>query len=182
MQHLATIETERLFLRRPERDDLITIFQRYASDPEVTRFLAWPRHRSLADTEAFLAFSDAEWQRWPVGPYLILSGDDGTLLGATGLRFVTASLAETGYVLARDAWGQGYATEALRSMIGIAPEAGVQRLFAHIHFQHRASARVLEKCGFILEGPLSQHTEFPNLASNLPADVLCYAMDFTPRP
>lgn len=182
MPHFTTIETHRLLLRRPRSDDLIAIFRRYAGDPEVTRFMSWPRHRSLADTEAFLAFSNSEWQRWPVGPYLIFSGDGGLLLGATGLNFSTSSLAETGYVLARDAWGQGYATEALRAMVGIAPEVGVQRLFAHIHTQHRTSARVLEKCGFILEGSLSHSTKFPNLTTDQPTDVLCYALDFTPRP
>jgi hypothetical protein len=38
------------------------MFSRYASDHEVTRFLGWPRHRSLDETRAFLQFSDAEWQ------------------------------------------------------------------------------------------------------------------------
>ena len=47
------------------------MFARYAADPEVTRLLAWPRHRSVEDTERFLEWSEAEWRRWPVGPYLI---------------------------------------------------------------------------------------------------------------
>jgi ribosomal-protein-alanine N-acetyltransferase len=43
------IETERLVLRRPSADDGEAVFTRYASDPEVTRYVSWPRHRSLAD-------------------------------------------------------------------------------------------------------------------------------------
>nr|MBA2355602.1 N-acetyltransferase [Acidobacteriota bacterium] len=44
------IETARLVLRRPVAKDAPAIFERYASDPEVTRFLSWPRHQSLAVT------------------------------------------------------------------------------------------------------------------------------------
>ncbi|MFI4946852.1 MAG: GNAT family N-acetyltransferase, partial [Burkholderiales bacterium] len=37
-------------LRRPQPDDAETIFARYASDPEVTRYLSFPRHASLENT------------------------------------------------------------------------------------------------------------------------------------
>ncbi len=72
------------------------------------------------DTKAFLTFSDAEWSRWPVGPYLIESRSEHTLLGSTGLGFEAPLTAVTGYVLARDAWGKGYATEALTAIVDIA--------------------------------------------------------------
>src|SRR5262245_24228265 len=98
--------TARLLLRPPQFGDAERIFERYASDIEVTRFLGWPRHRSVRDTEAFLEFSAYEWERWPAGPYLIMSRTDGRLLGSTGLGFETANAAITGYVLARDAWGK----------------------------------------------------------------------------
>ena len=76
--------------------DATAIFERYASDPEVTRFLGWPRHRSLADTEGFLKVSHSEWERWPAGPYLVLSRADGMLLGS-GFTFETPDRAATGY-------------------------------------------------------------------------------------
>ncbi len=97
------IETARLALQRPHTADLEAIFTRYANDPDATRFMAWPRHRSFADTQAFLAFSEAEWDRWPVGPYLLRSRVEGTLLGSTGLAFESPYRASTGYVLAKDA-------------------------------------------------------------------------------
>ena len=46
--------------------------------------------------------TDAEWQRWPAGPYLIENRESGRLLGGTGLAFETSFRAATGYVLARD--------------------------------------------------------------------------------
>jgi RimJ/RimL family protein N-acetyltransferase len=178
MKAPATITTARLVLERPTAGDAIAIFERFARDPEVTKFLSWPRHQSTEDTKAFLAFSDAEWERWPAGPYLIVARATGELLGGTGLGFETPWRASTGYVLAQDAWGKGYATEALQAMVALAPRLGIQRLYAKCHPDHRRSWRVLEKCGFAREGTLLRHAEFPNLQPGTPADVLCYATVF----
>jgi RimJ/RimL family protein N-acetyltransferase len=171
------IETARLVLRRPRAADAEAIFARYASDPDVTRLLSWPTHRTVADTRAFLEFSDGEWQRWPAGPYLIES-HDGRLLGSTGLGFETPLRASTGYVLARDAWGAGYATEALATLVGGVPDLGVQRLHALCHADHAASQRVLEKCGFTREALLRCHSEFPNLSPGRLEDVVSYSRLF----
>lgn len=170
-----TLETDRLVLRVPRADDARRVFERYASDPRVTRYLGWPTHRSLSDTQTFLAFCAAEWQRWPAGPFIIESKASGALLGSTGLGFETAQQAATGYVLAHDAWGFGYATEALAAMRDLAAKLAVSRLYALCHPDHRVSTRVLEKCGFALEGTLAGYAEFPNLAPRVKADVLCYA-------
>jgi RimJ/RimL family protein N-acetyltransferase len=78
-------------------------------------------------------------------------------------------------VLAKSAWGRGYATEALRAMVLVAAGCGVCRLYALCHHAHRASARVLEKNGFTLEGTLRCYAEFPNLSPGVLSDVLCYS-------
>jgi RimJ/RimL family protein N-acetyltransferase len=168
------IDTPRLLLRPPAADDAPAIFERYAGDPDVTRFLGWPRHRAVEDTRAFLQFSAQEWERWPAGPYLILARANGQLLGSTGLGFQTPQEAVTGYVLARDAWGLGYATEALAAMIEVAQRTGVRRLVALCHPDHRPSQRVLEKSGFALDDPPARRAEFPNLAPGVQQNALCY--------
>ncbi len=162
-------------LQRPRPADVHTIFSRYASDPDVTRYLSWPVHVSLAQTRAFVAFSDDEWRKWPAGPYLVFARDDGRLLGGTGLAFEALDRAATGYVFAKDCWGQGFATEALTAMIDLARSAAVRRLYALCHLDNRPSARVLEKCGFACESTLPHFVEFPNLTPGARADVLCYA-------
>ena len=180
MKALPEVATPRLILLRPRAADAADVFERYASDPEVTRFLGWPRHRSVADTEAFLAFSESEWERWPGGPYLIRSRGDGRLLGGTGLEFETPAHAATGYVLARDAWGQGFATEALTAVIDVARQVGVARLRALCHPQHRASWRVLEKCGFVHDTSRPEQAEFPTLAPGQLQDVRRYEIVLQP--
>jgi [ribosomal protein S5]-alanine N-acetyltransferase len=156
------IETERLLLRRPHTGDATAIFLRYSSDVEVTRYLGWPRHNSVDEALAFIQFSDAYWEQWGCGPLLIERTSDRQLLGGTGLACESPQRASTGYVLAKDAWGCGYATEALRSVVEKAAHLGMHRLHAICHVNHHASAHVLEKCGFTLEKTLDDQA-FPNL-------------------
>ena len=111
------IETARLLLRRPRPADAEAIFSRYASDPGVTRYMGWPTQRSIEEARAFLERSEVEWREWPAGAYLIESRAGGALLGGTGLHFESPTRAATGYILARDAWGAGYATEALNAIV-----------------------------------------------------------------
>jgi len=174
-----TLLTARLCLRRPMAADADAIFARYSADSEVTRYMSWQTHRRLDDTRAYLAWCDSEWARWPAGSYLVFAREPaGLLLGGTGLTFRTPQEAVTGYVLARDAWGQGYATECLQTMIALARKTGVRRLEAFCHVEHRASARVMEKCGMRRLGVLHEHTEFPNLTQGVLQDVVRYALEF----
>ena len=158
-EHIAT---SRLVLRRPHREDAQSVFDRYASDREATRYMSWPRHESVAQTHAFLDFSDAEWNRWPAGPYIIESREAREILGSTGFGFETPDIAVTGYILTRDAWGRGYATEALSAMCALAPSLGIRQLYALVHADHHASQHVLETCGNNKSGPPFA-TTFPNL-------------------
>jgi RimJ/RimL family protein N-acetyltransferase len=167
--------TGRLLLRRPALGDASAIFARYASDARVVKYVGWPRHEHVDATREFLSFANAEWERWPAGPYLIELRDTGTLVGSTGLLFETPQRASTGYVLAFDAWGRGIATEALTAMVDLARDLELPRLYALCHVDHSASARVLEKCGFELEGVLRRYADFPNLTPPAIGDVRCYA-------
>jgi len=168
------IETSRLRLRRPGKSDAGHIFSRYASDPDVTRYMSFRCHRSVADTTMFVDFSDVEWAANGCGPYLVLSRESGLLLGGTGLS-VQDDQAETGYLFARDAWGFGYATEALAVMVDVAREIGLSGLHAHCHPGHAASIHVLEKCGFRFEHRVKNSHVFPNLDS-AKQDVLSYVL------
>jgi RimJ/RimL family protein N-acetyltransferase len=172
---LERIETPRLVLQRPRLDDVPEIFRRYAADHDVTRYLSWPAHETEEQTRAFVRFSDSEWRKWPAGPYLVFSRG-GHLLGGTGLGFETPDSAATGYVFAKDAWGHGYATETLQAVMEIARDVGVRALHAICHVDHRASAHVLEKCGFTVDALLRDAIEFPNLDARRRFDVLRYSI------
>ncbi len=168
------LTTARLLLRRPLRSDAELIYSRYASDPEVTKFLGWPRHTSIEDTQSFLDFSDQEWEGWPAGPYLIEEREHRRLLGGTGFNFEAPDRAMTGYVLAKEAWGFGYATEALNAITCLGDALEIGELFALCHRDHRASQRVLEKCGFVRQPKCVEGAHFPNLGAGSCTDALCY--------
>lgn len=180
MRTPALVETARLVMAPPHTSEAAEILARYAGDPEVTRYLGWPTHRAVTDSEGFVAFSAAQWEREGLGPYLIRLRETGILLGSTGLGLAGADehgnshRALTGYVLAKDAWGRGYATEALRAMIGVARNAGILSLSALCHPDHRASVRVLEKCDFARDLRWTKPIVFPNLADGRPQPVWCF--------
>lgn len=172
---MTQIETERLVLRRPRVSDEPAVFARYASDPEVTRYMSFPTHRSLDDTHAYLEWSDGLWERWPrAGPMLVFARDGVTLLGGAGIVNDSAILAQIGYVLAKDAWGRGYASEALVACVEAARVAGVRRLEAGVHVDHHVSRRVLEKAGFVREG--TRTGLFPNLPPDVTREAALYVM------
>ena len=173
------LETERLILRRPRPEDAEAIYTRYASDPDVARYMGFPQHRSIEATTAFLERNEDEWKKKGAGAYVIESRD-GRFLGGTGIHVETAYRAATGYVLAKDAWGQGYATEAMTVLVALAPQLQIVRLYALTHLENRPSWRVLEKCGFQREAVLRRHFVFPNLGPE-PCDVYLYARIFPPE-
>ncbi|MDD4797663.1 MAG: GNAT family N-acetyltransferase [Eubacteriales bacterium] len=57
MRHIGTqpIQTPRLLLRRITPADAQDMFTNWAGDEEVTRYLTWPAHRTLADSQAVIA-------------------------------------------------------------------------------------------------------------------------------
>lgn len=65
--------------------------------------------------------------------------------------------AEVGFMLGREAWGQGYALEAMQAVLAYAAASGLRRLLARSHLGNRRSDALLEKLGFVEEGMLRGH-------------------------
>ncbi len=87
--------------------------------------------------------------------------DAGKLIGVVGadnFELGTTHRAEIGYWLAKPYWGQSLMTDVVRTFVQYAfAELQVVRLTAHVFSFNVASARVLEKNGFTLEGCLRKH-------------------------
>jgi ribosomal-protein-alanine N-acetyltransferase len=169
------IRTARLEIRKPLVEDAEAIYA-YAGDPVATRYMGWPRHRSIDDTATYLAQAVHEWETEGVGAYVVVERASRRVIGGTGLHLLTPYRAITGYILARDAWDRGYATEACTAMVVLARELGLARVEADCHLDHRASARVLEKSGLRHEGILRAYLVFPNLGIDRPCDVHMYGL------
>ena len=174
MHFLDNIETPRLTLRVPVLADAPAIYEAYARDPEVTRYMEWRPHESVADTEAFLR---AHTARRPTGEelswVLTLKGD-ARLLGMIALH-PDGYRVSFGYVLGRAYWGRGLMTEAARTLVELTlAQPEVFRVWAVCDVENLASARVLEKAGLTREGVLRRWALHPNVSAK-PRDCFCYA-------
>ncbi|HLW48066.1 MAG TPA: GNAT family N-acetyltransferase [bacterium] len=169
------IETARLILRRPVLEDAAAIFERYAHDPDVTRYLTWRPHQNIARTLDFLRGCGALWDGHEGFAWAIVQKGETLPIGMIDLR-PQGERAEIGYVLARTFWRRGYVTEAARAVVEWAlSRPHVYRVWAVCDVENTASARVLEKIGMRREGVLRRWIIHPNI-DGAPRDCYCYAI------
>ncbi len=169
-----TVETPRLHLRRPVTADAERIFQKYAQDPEVTRYVEWVPHTSVETTRKFIAFCQDRWTSAVAFPYVITRKEDAELLGMIEVR-PNRHRASLGYVLARSHWGNGFMPEAIGAIVKIAlAPPTVYRIEATCDVENKASARALENSGFLREGLLRRYIVHPNISPE-PRDSFLYA-------
>jgi ribosomal-protein-alanine N-acetyltransferase len=165
------IFTSRLMLQRLRPEDAEEVFYGYASKPEVTRFLTWPTHNSLADTRSFLAYADQAWRRGQEFSFGLRLKINNRLIGAFGARHDEGRM-EIGYVLGPAFWRQGLATEACTGMVNyFRTLPHVYRIQSFVDEENVPSARVLLKSGFIEEARLPKWRRFVNL-NNAPRDCI----------
>ena len=144
------LETERLSLRPFLMEDARSMYDNWASDPEVTRYLTWPAHSSPAVTEAVLrswtqAYSNPEFYQWAIVPKRL-----GVPIG--GISVVShdnrAEIAHIGYCIGRLWWHQGYTSEALAAVLNyLFDEVGFQRVESIHDTRNPHSGGVMRKCG-----------------------------------
>lgn len=158
-RRLPVLETPRLILRPLRPEDAEAVFA-YASDPEVSRYMTWDQHRSLAESHAFIRTAIDRYSGGRGGDWGIVVRDEGRLIGTAGffdwdLRHARA---EVGYVIARTHWNRGLTTEALKALLGFGfgPMA-LNRVQAMCVKENVASGRVMEKAGMHYEGTLRQY-------------------------
>ena len=123
--------------------------QEYAADPLVTRHLRWGPNRE-DQTFAFLREAIARG-RAPESRSLdlaVVERSTSRVCGGVGIHGRTPDKVEIGYVLARRAWGRGYATEAVRAVLPLAAAIGAREVFALVLPANGASVGVLRRCGF----------------------------------
>jgi len=170
-----TIETARLILRRPVIDDAPAIFEGYAQDPDVVRYLMWQPHRSIADTNDFLVTVAQRIQQGKEQSWAITRKGDDRLIGMVAVR-PNGFKHDLGYVLARPHWGRGIMTEATRAVVDLSlSDPQVRRVWAVCDVDNTASSRVMEKVGMTFEGVLRRWVIHPNVSPD-PRDALCYAL------
>jgi [ribosomal protein S5]-alanine N-acetyltransferase len=155
------LTTEHLTLRPMQQSDAAALFA-ILSDAEAMRFWQRPAITRLAVAEEMVREQIAAgalcryWTVW--------RKDDA--IGSCDLSFIdpVEKRAETGFLFRRDQWGQGYATEAMRAVIGDAFDGlRLELLTASTDAQNFRARQVLERLGFTLEGLVDGHQPVPGV-------------------
>lgn len=157
LNHTGTVrlETERLILRPTSISDAEQMFNNWASDPEVTKYLFWKPHSDVEETKVILSKWDKENERPDYYHWGIVQKESGQIIGTGGVLGLNEKhhSADLGYCISRTYWGKGYMTEAVAAMIQhLFNIVGLNRITASHDTNNIASGRVMQKCGMAFEG------------------------------
>lgn len=146
----AMVRTDRLLLRSWRPADRQP-FARMNADPEVMEFFVAPLSREESD--AFVDRIEAGFAEHGFGVWAVEETSTGAFIGFAGLLHQTFEASftpafEIGYRLARQAWGQGYATEAARAAVSFGFErAGLDEIVSMTAVGNLRSRAVMHRLG-----------------------------------
>ena len=144
-----TLTTPRLTLRRITMDDVPAMHAIFA-DAEVMAYWSRLPHTDIAETESWVAKNIAAVESGEADDFVVLK--DGVIVGRIGIW----QNSELGLLFARSVWGTGVAREAAEALIQRSRVRGMISIMADIDPRNEASARLLERLGFIREGVLRE--------------------------
>ncbi len=153
----VTITTPRLRLRRFTVKDAPDMYENWAKDKEVTRFLSWEPHASVQATAELLedwvgAYGSENYLNWAI-EY------GGAVIGSVSVVKWSEKhqWAELGYCIGARFWGKGIMTEAAGAVTDyLFSRVGFNKVVISNARENPASGRVAEKCGFTLDGVLRE--------------------------
>lgn len=147
--------TERLRLRALRREDTQRVFDCWASDPEVAKYVTWPAHESADVTAQVMDFWLKDYERPDCRRYGIELRGTGELIGMIDVVGIREGRPVIGYCSGRAYWGKGYMTEALRALTEELFAAGYACLEIEAMEENIGSNRVIQKAGFRFVGTRS---------------------------
>jgi len=147
--NIGVLETPRLRLRRVRNEDVTALVEQ-AGAWDVARYTALiPHPYSESDAQKFIEGAMLDRTANTRHVFAMERRIEGDLIGCIEINMGTGD--DTfGYWIGVPFWGQGFGTEAAQAMIRFAfQRAGKETLAAAVHPENAASARILEKVGFV---------------------------------
>jgi RimJ/RimL family protein N-acetyltransferase len=151
---MILIESERLIFRHQVIEDLDALWSLYC-DPEIVKYIP-DAPRSREDAKSELEWHMHGHPKYPnLGLWATIFKDTGKLVGRCGLLpwQIDGQLeVEIAYLIRREYWGQGLASEAAKCIMQYGfDQLQIGRLICLIDPDNFASQRVAEKVGMLLE-------------------------------
>jgi len=144
------IETDRLYLRRLQMEDIYEYYERLFGDGDVSRYMLFEPHQDISES---LQSLQRKLEKYEEGNYYcwgITEKGEGSLIGLIELlRFdEAAESCSFVYMLGCNYWNMGYGTEALKAVFRFAfEELELQRIVADHIAKNAASGAVMRKAG-----------------------------------
>ena len=163
LTHKGTVilTTPRLILRRFKTDDAQAMYDNWASDEKVPKFLAWDIHKSVEETRELLTKWVAEYENPEYYHWVIDYKDENTIVGAINLHAVSNKSwrAEMGYNIGSKWWNKSLMTEAVHAVLEFAfNEIGMNKICASHDTENAGSGKVMQKNGMVREGHFHKHS------------------------
>lgn len=150
------LETSRLLLRRFTLDDAEAMYENWASDPEVTKYLMWPAHKSsLISLDVLKEWVSSYEQQNTYQWAIIIKNESPEPIGTIGVvhQNDAIAMAHIGYCIGRKWWHQGITSEALKAVMDfLFDTVGINRIESRHDPRNPNSGRVMKKCGMRYEG------------------------------
>ena len=139
-------ETERLFLRRLDENDIDAIFA-MRIDKDVMRFIRETQDR--AESANWIKLVSSRWKNEKIGFCALIEKQSAKLIGWCGLwKLKETGETEIGYAIAKEFWGKGFAVEAAEAFLTYGfNELNLSKIVAVAFPENTASRRVMEKLG-----------------------------------
>jgi len=156
--HFSGLETERLLIRNFDEHDIDDVFV-FTSDPYIVELTSIFDLMQTRDEAKLYVESMIQYSRNGIPCYwAIQEKATGKVIGLICIDIQSRTRGDLGYVVARDYWGRGIATEATKAVIDFGFKVlDLKRIEALCDPRNIASARVLEKCGMGYEGLLKSY-------------------------
>ena len=162
MEHLGTktLETERLILRKTIESDAEPMFDNWANDDKVTKYLTWQPYESAEQLhDSYHQYLMESQKKNDFYDWKIVLKEINQPIGSIGVVSQREDIGEVeiGYCLGYNWWRQGIMTEAFNRVIEfLFEEVGVNRITAKHDMNNPNSGRVMMKCGLQHEGTQRQ--------------------------
>ncbi|WP_208979350.1 GNAT family N-acetyltransferase [Pseudovibrio axinellae] len=152
-------DTARLVIDRARKDDLADILFLANNRRIAEKLASMPHPFTYEDAKALVKRSEVLLQSQAT--FAIRMKNTGRFIGAIGFNPLAEDFGAVhlGYWVGEPFWNQGYATEAVKSVIEFAfADAGIRELSASCRVSNPASQHILTKCGFKQDGTTKLHS------------------------
>lgn len=162
INHVGTVDifTNRLLLRKFSLNDAQNMFDNWANDEQVTKYLSWKPHGNIENTKNWINTLVNLYLNLDTYNWAIVIKENSQVIGSISIvkLFEKDSRCEIGYCISRQYWNKGIMTETLKAIIKFCIiDLEINRVEAFHHINNIISGKVMIKAGMKYEGRLRQY-------------------------